>query len=71
MVNIIVNFKSTKYLNFFHRIQEMLTNRQSDRQNIQASERRLAEERRKIESLAAQLTNERKNRKQLEEKAAR
>lgn len=49
----------------------MITSRQNDRQTIQNSERRLAEERRQRQSLESQLNTERKHRKQAEEKAVR
>lgn len=53
------------------RFQEAMNARQVDRQNMQQTERRMGEERRLKQSLEAQLINERKQRKQAEEKAAR
>lgn len=52
-------------------MQEMITARQLDRQNMQHAERRAGEERRQKQSLETQLNSERKQRKQAEEKAAR
>lgn len=49
----------------------MTNARQTDRQNLQQTERRLGEERRQKQSLEAQLNNERKQRKQAEEKATK
>lgn len=65
------SFISISKFVFSLRIQEMITSRQTDRQTIQNSERRLAEERRQRQSLESQLNAERKHRKQAEEKAAR
>lgn len=58
-------------LSFYCRIQELTNARQFDRQNLQQAERRLGEERRQKQSLDTLLNNERKQRKQVEEKAAR
>lgn len=55
----------------FCRNQEMICNRQADRQIILSIERRVTEERRLRDSLATQLNAERKQRKQAEEKATR
>lgn len=52
-------------------MQDMLTSRQVDRQNMQQCERRLGEERRQRQSLESQLNMERKQRKQAEDKATR
>ncbi|KAJ6647193.1 Macoilin-2 [Pseudolycoriella hygida] len=53
------------------KLQELLSNRQIDRQNIQNCERRITEERRQRQTLESQLNSERKQRKLVEEKAAR
>lgn len=52
-------------------MQELLTSKQLERQNLQNVERRLVEERRQRQSLESQLNVERKHRKQAEEKAIR
>lgn len=54
-----------------NKFQDLTTQRQQERQNMQTVERRLGEERRVRQSLESQLQNERKHRKQAEEKAAR
>ncbi|XP_055625848.1 macoilin [Toxorhynchites rutilus septentrionalis] len=54
-----------------NRYQDLSSQRQQERQNLQTVERRLGEERRHRQSLESQLQNERKHRKQAEEKAAR
>lgn len=56
---------------FCHRIQDLQSTRQQDRQNFQTIERRLGDERRQKQALESQLSNERKYRKLAEEKVAR
>lgn len=53
------------------RIQELVLVRQTDKQNVQQIERKLAEERRQKQSIESQLNNERNKRKQTEEKLSR
>lgn len=53
------------------RIQELTSARQSDRQTMQQTDRKLIEERRQRQSLDTQLNNERKQRKMAEEKLSR
>lgn len=55
----------------FNRIQEISGARQSDRQTMQQTDRKLIEERRQRQSLETQLNNERKQRKLAEEKLSR
>lgn len=61
---IIINF-------YWVRVQELQAGRQTDRHTIQSTERRLTDERRQRQSSDAQLSAERKLRKQVEEKAIR
>uniref|UniRef100_A0A182JWS9 Macoilin n=1 Tax=Anopheles christyi TaxID=43041 RepID=A0A182JWS9_9DIPT len=63
--------KQKEYDELHTRYQDLSSQRQQERQNLQTVERRLGEERRHRQSLEAQLNNERKYRKQAEEKAAR
>lgn len=58
-------------MSFHFRLQELLSNRQVDRQSIQNCERRITEERRQRQTLESQLNSERKQRKLVEEKAIR
>lgn len=55
----------------FARLQELTSSRQSDRQTMQQTDRKLIEERRQRQSLETQLNNERKQRKLVEEKLSR
>lgn len=59
------------FIQSFYRLQELNIARQVDKQSLQQAERRLTDERRLKQSIDAQLNNERKQRKQAEEKAAR
>lgn len=67
---LLLNFLLELILALF-RLQELLSTRQVDRQNIQNCERRITEERRQRQTLESQLNSERKQRKLVEEKAAR
>lgn len=55
----------------FVRLQELTSSRQSDRQTMQQTDRKLIDERRQRQSLETQLNNERKQRKLAEEKLSR